>query len=312
MQQQQSQELPASRDYDVIIVGGSYSGLAAGMALGRALRKVLIIDSGLPCNRSAPHSHNFLTHDGTSPLEISRIARRQVTSYPTVHLVRGVVMHAFKKNNGFRVELEPGESFHARKLIFATGISDTLPAMPGFAACWGISVLHCPYCHGYEVKNTPTGVFANGEAGFQFTRLLSNWTKDLVLFTNGTSTLTNEQAAALAKNDIQIVQDEMEELVHTSGMLRQLVFKNGAVRSLQVLYAVLPFVQHCPLPQILGCALDDEGYIRVDPTYQTTVPGVFACGDNITRMRTVANAVGTGTSTGMMVNRILVEESFLA
>ena len=174
-----------NNDFDVIIVGGSYSGLAAGMALGRALRKVLIIDSGKSCNRQTPHSHNFLTQDGKTPKEIAELGKRQVQLYKTVSSFDGLANNGIKTEKGFEIEVESRERFRAKKLIFASGIKDIMPDIPGFSECWGISVIHCPYCHGYEVKSQKTGILGNGEYGYEFSSLISNWTKDLTLYTGG-------------------------------------------------------------------------------------------------------------------------------
>lgn len=163
-----------NQQFDVIIIGGSYSGLAAAMALGRALRKVLIIDSGKPCNRQTPHSHNFLTQDGKSPKEIAALAKGQVEQYKTVQFFNGLATTGLKTNNGFEIYTDTGKQFTARKVIFATGIHDIMPDIPGFAESWGISVLHCPYCHGYEVKHLATGILGNGNYGFEFSTLISN------------------------------------------------------------------------------------------------------------------------------------------
>src|SRR5215210_2082005 len=152
-----------NKHFDVIIVGGSYSGLAAGMALGRALRKVLIIDDGKPCNRQTPFSHNFLTNDGNSPTEIAALANLQVRRYETVKFFEGLATSGIKTENGFEIQVASGETFAAKTLIFATGIIDVLPDIDGLAACWGISVIHCPFCHGYEVRNEKTGILGNGD-----------------------------------------------------------------------------------------------------------------------------------------------------
>lgn len=296
--------------YDVIIIGGSYSGLAAGMALGRALRQVLIIDSGKPCNRQTPYSHNFITHDGKRPGEIAALARQQVETYATVEYFNGLATSGKKTTNGFEIQVVSGEVFAAKKLILATGIKDLMPPINGFSECWGISVLHCPYCHGYEVRNEPTGVMGNGDKGFEFITLISNWTKELTLFTNGKSTLTNEQAAKLIKHNINIVETEIERLDHLNGHLQKIVFKNGTTHSIKALYAPRPFEQHSTIPESLGCELNEEGYIQTDGIQKTTIPGVFACGDNATRLRTVANAIAMGTTAGMMVNKEIVLEEF--
>lgn len=295
-------------NFDVVIIGGSYSGLAAGMALGRSLRKVLIIDSGKPCNIQTPHSHNFLTQDGKTPHEIASLAKQQVQMYPTINFFNGLAINGEKSENGYKIETQSGETFNAKKLIFATGIKDVMANLEGYTECWGISVLHCPYCHGYEVRNQRTGILANGENGFEFSNLISHWTNDLTLFTDGISTLTGEQTTQMESRHIKIVEKEIRKLEHADGMVQNIVFKDGTTSYIKALYARSTFTQHCIIPKTLGCELTDEGYIKIDPIQRTSVPGIFACGDNTTRMRTVANAVSMGTAAGIMVNNELIAE----
>jgi thioredoxin reductase len=302
--------MTGNNTFDVIIVGGSYSGLAAGMALGRALRNVLIIDEGKPCNRQTPYSHNFITHDGKTPTEIATLAKKQVQMYNTVKFLNGLATEGTKTKIGFEIQVLSGEKFTAQKLVFASGIRDIMPDIPGYAECWGISVLHCPYCHGYEVRNEKTGISGNGEYGFEFSKLISNWTNDLTLFTNGTSTLTVEQTGKLEKHHIKIVDKEVEKLEHTNGYLQNIIFRDGTRSFIKALYAHSPFEQNCQIPPALGCELTDEGYIKTDTSQRTTIAGIFACGDNVTRIRTVAGAVAMGTTTGMMVNKEIIFEKF--
>jgi thioredoxin reductase len=299
-----------NQQFDVIIIGGSYSGLAAGMALGRALRNVLIIDSGKPCNRQTPHSHNFLTQDGKTPREISSLARQQVEKYETVQFFSGRAIHGMQTERGFEIGVASGETFSATKLVFATGIRDMLPDIDGYAACWGISLLHCPYCHGYEVRNVATAVLGNGTSGVEFAALISNWTPNLTLFTNGPADLASEQHSRLEHHGIPVVETRIRQLEHTNGQLQKIVFEDNTTSTVTALYGQHPFEQHCRIPEALGCALTDEGYIRVDPLQRTTVPGIFACGDATTRMRTVAGAVAGGTTAGMMTNKEWVLERF--
>ncbi|MBS1605813.1 MAG: NAD(P)/FAD-dependent oxidoreductase [Bacteroidetes bacterium] len=297
-------------NFDVIIVGGSYSGLSAAMALGRALTRVLIIDSGMPCNRQTPFSHNFLTRDGHTPKQIATIARQQVQEYETVTFFRGLAAAARKAGDSWEIEVVSGEVFRAARLVFATGIWDILPSIEGLAECWGISVLHCPYCHGYEVAGKKTGILANGEGGIEMVTLISNWTKDLALYTNGSSGLTPEQEAKLAVRHISVIDKEIVRLDHIEGQLQALVFKDGSSSPVTALYTRAPFVQHCMLPAALGCELTEEGHIRVDAFQETTVSGIYACGDNASRIRTVAHAISAGTMAGIAISRKMIFENF--
>ena len=299
-----------NRNFDVIIIGGSYSGLAAGMALGRALKQVLVIDSGYPCNRQTPFSHNFLTQDGKTPSEISLLGREQLQAYMTVSFLQGHAINGKRSDTGFEIELVSGETFAAQKLIFATGIKDVMEDIEGFAECWGISVLHCPYCHGYEVRNEKTGILGNGESGFELSKLIYNWTKNLTLFTNGPSSLTEHQVEQLGKRQIIVLDKKIRKLDHINGNIQNIVFEDETEVSLSAIYAPTPFQQHCQIPESLGCELTSDGYIKIDQFQQTTIEGVFACGDNATRMRTVANAVAMGTAAGITVSKKMILEEF--
>ncbi|MET0392154.1 MAG: NAD(P)/FAD-dependent oxidoreductase [Chitinophagaceae bacterium] len=302
--------MPIPSHSDVIIIGGSYAGLSAAMALGRSLRKTLVIDSGSPCNRFTPHSHNFLTQDGKPPAEISTSARQQVAQYDTVRFYEGEVLGGTETDDGFAITTGSGDTFTGTKLIFATGINDQLPEMPGFADCWGKSVIHCPYCHGYEFRGRKTGILANGDRAFHLASLVNNLTSDLSVVTNGQSHFTEEQTARLQQRSIPIFESGIAGISHRDGQIQNLVFDDGTVMLLEALYASVPFVQHTDIPLTLGCDFNKQGYIQVDEFQKTTVPGVFACGDNSSMMRSVANAVATGNFTGAMVNRELTEELF--
>lgn len=305
-----SKKMKNKTHYDTIIVGGSYSGLAAAMALGRALKQVLVIDSGKPCNAQTPHSHNFLTQDGSTPSDIALQARLQVENYQNVKLCKGIATNGRKIKNGFEIQLESGDIFRATKLVFATGITDIMPDIPGFAECWGISAIHCPYCHGYEVRNERTGILGNGEQAFEFAKLISNWTKDLTIFSNGRATFTSGQLVELEKHNIRVIEKQIRELEHSGGHIRNIIFKDNTKSVLSALYAPRPFEQHCLIPESLGCELSDDGYIKVDSFQETTVPGIYACGDNATRMRTVANAVAMGTTAGISASKKIIIEQF--
>ncbi len=302
--------MPTTKNFNVIIIGGSYAGLSAAMALGRSLKSVLIIDNGQPCNAPTPHSHNFLTQDGQTPGAIAAIGKQQVQQYPTVQFYDGVAITGKKMENGFEISTGSGKTFMAKKLIFATGIKDLLPQIEGLAGCWGKTVIHCPYCHGYEFRNKRTGIMANGELAFHITMLVNNLSQYITIFTNGPATFTPEQLDKLQQHDIAIITTPIASIANTNGNISGINFTDGTSMSLDALYARVAFEQHCAIPQTLGCVLNEQGYIQVDNMQQTNIPGVYACGDNSSFMRSVANAVATGNLTGAAVNAELTKEMF--
>jgi len=296
--------------FDVIIIGGSYAGLSAAMSLGRSLRKVLVIDNGKPCNIKTPHSHNFLTQDGKTPKEISTIAKDQVKKYDTVEFYDGLTTEGKKTENGFEIRTKRGEIFEAKKLIFATGIVDEVPNIKGFWDCWGISLIHCPYCHGYEFKSKKTGIIANGERGFHIASLINNLTKDITIFTRGNAHFSEEQFQKLRQNNIDVIETEIEELKHQNGMVESLILSDGRELKFETVYGGFPFHQHSNIPNSLGCEMTETGHIKIDQFQKTNVAGLFACGDNCSPMRSVANSVFQGNLAGAMVNMELTNEGF--
>ena len=301
-----SENSSVNKIYDAIIVGGSYSGLSAAMALGRALKNVLIIDNVDPCNKLTPFSHNFLTNDGVKPEELQFKAKTQVSQYTTVSFVTGKAITGKITGSEFAIQVENGEIFNGKFLIFATGIKDILPPISGISECWGISVLHCPFCHGYEVRNEKTGILVNGNADTDFIRLISNWTKNLVVFTNGTDSLNENQKKELKDHNITISEKVIKHLEHQNGILQKMHFTDDTSLEISVLYAPSPFEQKCKIPESLGCELTDEGYIKIDNMNETSLSGIYATGDNSSRMRTVANAVSMGTTTGIIISKKLI------
>ncbi|PIB35984.1 pyridine nucleotide-disulfide oxidoreductase [Reichenbachiella sp. 5M10] len=287
--------------YDAIIIGGSYSGLSAAMALGRSLKTVLLIDSGEPCNRQTPHSHNFLTQDGSTPAHISQLSKQQVLNYPTITWLDDRAIRGQHEDQVFRIRTASGHDYTSSKLLLAMGVKDQMLPIPGFADCWGISIIHCPFCHGYEVKNQPTGILANGDRAAFMAQLLANWTTDLRILTNGPSTLTIEQHATLAQAGIAVIEEHISAFEHRDGQLHSVQYQNGDNLPLPVLYAHAPNALPTDLAVQLSCTLTDEGLILVDSMQQTNIPGLYASGDCTTPLRSVANAVASGQMAGVAI-----------
>lgn len=296
--------------HDVIIIGGSYSGLSAAMALGRSMRNVLVIDSKKPCNKQTPKSHNFITQDGKKPAEISEIAKDQVLKYPTVQFLNDFATEGRQLEDGFEIKTAQGSIVTGRKLLFSSGVKDILPDIKGITQCWGITVMHCPYCHGYEARNEETGILGDGDYAYEFAKLIKNWSPNLTIYTNGGNYLTDEQKERIRRNNIQIVEAKIEEVIHQNGQLQKLILADGSEKELKALYTDSYFEQHCKIPEQLGCTITPTGHIAVDDLRRTSIHGVFASGDN-SSSRSVSSAVFTGSSAALGINQEMVDEDFL-
>ncbi|TBO40061.1 NAD(P)/FAD-dependent oxidoreductase [Pedobacter kyonggii] len=297
-------------DFDVIIIGGSYAGLSAALTLGRSTRNVLVIDAGKPCNRQTPHSHNFLTHDGHKPADISKAAKAEVLKYPTIRFLEGKATSTKQIDGGFNVGVENGENFTTRKILLATGLKDVLPDIKGLAECWAISAIHCPYCHGYEVKNEKIGLLMNGEHAFEMAKNLHLWNKDLTILTNGKSQLSAEQAEKLKSKSITIIEDEVVELLHNNGYLKDVVFKDGEKLALKAIYVKSDVEQHLNFHEQLGFELTDLKTIKVDEQQQSTAKGVYAAGDCATLFRSLSIITAAGTMAAVVMNKEMISEDF--
>lgn len=300
--------------YEVIIIGGSYAGLSAAMALGRSRRRVLIIDDHKPCNRQTPHSHNFITQDGQTPAAIAAAARQQVSNYPTISWLDTRATGAERVAEGIAIHTEASATVTAKKLLLATGVKDIALAVPGFEACWGISALHCPYCHGYEVRDEVLGIIAAGDMAFEYAKLIHHWSRRLTLFTNGAAGLLPEQMESLQAHGIAVVADEIAEMVHQDGYVQHLLMKDGTRHELKAVFGRGGIVLRDGIAASLGCALVTEGMamglIQADDMGKTSQPDIFAAGDNSNPMRSVAVAVAAGNKAGAFINRELIQEAF--
>ncbi|MEG1022048.1 MAG: NAD(P)/FAD-dependent oxidoreductase [Myroides sp.] len=192
-------------------------------------------------------------------------------------------------------------------MIFATGITDIMPDIKGFDQCWGISVIHCPYCHGYEFRNQKTAIMANGERAFHLASLVHNLSKQVSIITSGKAEFTDEQRYKLQLHNIPVTEKKIQEIIHENGHLTNIVFEGGETMELNALYAAVPFKQHSNIPTDLGCELNEMGHIKTDPFQKTNIAGIYACGDNTSMMRSVSYAVATGGIAGAMVKNLLMK-----
>ena len=294
--------------YDVIIIGGSFAGLSAAMQLARARRQVLLVDAARPRNRYAAHAHGFLGQDGVPPQEIVANARAQLARYPTVSFLDGEAIQALAQDGGFAVVMAGGEQVRGARLILATGMRDELPPLPGLQARWGQTVLHCPYCHGFEVAGEPLGVLAAHPMSVHQAMLLPDW-GPTTYFTQCQFEPSPEDARHLAARGVLVERTPVVALLGDAPALTGVVLADGREVPLRALFVASRVHMASPLAGQLGCAFDEGPLgpvIRVDDMKQTTVPGVFAAGDASTPMSNATLASASGVMAGVCAHRSLV------
>jgi len=295
-----------TQKFDAIIIGGSYAGLSAALSLGRLSKKVLVIDAGNPCNKSVAKSYNFLTQNGNSPKEILEIAKQQVLSYPTVSFINDEVTELNGVDGNFEISTKTSQSFYAQKVLFATGVRDVLPTTSGYADCWGTSIVHCPYCHGHEFSGKAAAIYADGEAARQLVNLLSPMHPNLTLICP-----SNEPDFDFG-NKVTVIEQVIRNVHQQNGNLNAISLENGEKLDVEVLYTNPSFEQHSALPKNIGCDFTEKGMIFIDSDHQTSIPGVYACGDCTSVMRSIATAVASGNLAGAIINKVLSETYMLA
>ncbi|MPZ86023.1 MAG: FAD-binding protein [Actinophytocola sp.] len=287
--------------YDVVIVGGGPAGLSAALVLGRARQRVAVVDAGEPRNARAAESHGFLTRDGVAPAELLRIGREEVRGYG-VELVEDRVVAAAP---GFRVALASGATLEARRLLVTTGLRDELPDIPGMAELWGGDVHVCPYCHGYEVRDRPLGIVADGPMGVLKALLVRQWSEDVVLFP-GDYVPTPEEDARLAARSVPVEPGKITRLVVEDGALTGVELGDGRMVPRAAVFTNPTNVATDTMLRDLGCEVDDQGIVRVDAAGRTTVPGVWAAGNVVDPHAQLITAAGAGSRTAGMLNNELV------
>jgi len=293
---------------DVVIAGAGTAGLSAALVLGRARRNVLVLNEGLPRNAPAHAAQGVFTRDGTSPLELLRIGREQLQPYTSVEVRDGSVVDVEGTNGNFRVVLDSGTEVTARKLILATGVVDELPAIEGVQELWGSGVYHCPYCHGWEVRDEPLAVYGRGASALDHVILLKGWSSDLVLCTDGPSELSDEDRSTLEFMGVPVQEDRILRLEGGGGHLRSILFESGARLERRGLFIRTKQRQRSDLAVRLNCAIDEAGFIQTDMDGRTSVPGVFAAGDVTGQPQSVISAAARGAAASGAINHELARE----
>jgi thioredoxin reductase len=304
-------------EYDVVVIGGGAAGLSGAVALARSRRSVLVVDAGQPRNAPASGVHNYLGREGTPPAELLRLGRAEVEGYGgTVRPGRVDRVQRADARHAFTVELDDGTSVRARRLLVATGLVDELPDVPGVAERWGRDVLHCPYCHGWEVRDQPIGVLATGPMTVHQALLFRQLSADVVVFAHTGPELSAEDAAQLDALGVRVVPGEVAALEVTGNRLTGVRLTSGEVVPRAAVVVAPRFTARSEVLASLGLSADEQvvaghvvgSAVAGDPTGATAVPGVWVAGNVADMSAQVVVAAAAGLRAGAMINADLVAE----
>lgn len=296
---------------DVVIAGGGPGGLNAALVLGRSLKKVMLIDEAKPRNDVTLKSHGFLTRDGISPTVIREIAREQLKAYKNVTIIKDVIDDVERNNDLFIIKTRNGQTVISKKIIFATGMKDYLPAIPGLQSVYGKTVFHCPYCDGWERKNEPLALFGNGAALLPFVKLIFNWSKDLVVFTNGPARIEDEEKRQLAHHQINLIETPITELQSNNGNLEKIILQNG-----EFFNRTGGFIsstgerQSSMIPARLGVPINDKNEYITSEHGQTNLKGLFIIGDAKNTFTSLIGAASQGYEAAVKINDDFAAENW--
>jgi thioredoxin reductase len=291
--------------YDVLVVGGGAAGLSAALVLSRARRDVVIVDAGHPRNAPAAHMQGFLSRDGMPPAELLETGRQEVTGYGAT-ILDGTVRELVRcTDSAFQALLSDGQRLRARRVLVTTGLHDELPDIPGLAGRWARDVLHCPYCHGWEVRDQPLGVLWHGPDTVRYAHIVRQWTHDLVLFAPE-GVLTAQDRSQLVARAIGVVEGDVDGLVVKDDALHGVAMTDGRVIPRQAVFVPPRFTPLSDLLAGVGCDLDEHGWVTAGANGATTVPGLWVAG-NVTNPRAqVITAAGEGSAAAIAINNDLV------
>lgn len=294
--------------WDAIVIGGSFAGLSAAMQLARGLRSVLLIDAGEPRNRFAQQSHGFFAADGMAPAELQQRAWQQLLAYPTVKFRQSRVQSAEKTSDGFSVTDEVGLQYQAKTLVLATGVVDTLPDIEGLQPRWGKSVIHCPYCHGYEYRQQPIAVIGNGAASVHQASILPDW-GPVTYFSQNRFLPDPEQQVMLQQRGVKVELTPVIAVLGGGDSVRAVQLADGREIAVAVVYVAPQTRFSHSLVQQLGCELEQGptgAYVKTDAMQQSSIAGVFVAGDMAMPMHNAMLAAAAGVKAGGAAHRFLM------
>ena len=300
-------------DYDVLVIGGGSAGLSAALTLGRCRRRVLVAIAGPTRNAPSPAVHSFFSRDGILPADLLHLGREQLAPYPSVEVKELKIKALTKHAQGFEAtgENSQGHSVHliVQRVLLATGVEDVLPPLPGFRELWGSSVLHCPYCHAYEVRDQPLAVYGRGKPVVGLALLMSRWSATVTVVTDGPGHLSDYARQRLRRQGIVVREERVARLVGTvAGGLRCVEFTDGNYLNCHALFLHPAQEQRSHLAVELGARITSKGAVWVDKQSRTTVPGLYAAGDMVPGQQQALMAAAGGSKAAICLNEALTRE----
>ena len=294
--------------YEALIVGVGAAGLSAALVLGRSCRNAIVCDDGRPRNAVAERMHGFLSRDGMPPQELLRVSREQLREYPAIELVQTHVDAITGECGSFCAETSDGKIYRARRVLLATGVYDALPEIEGLHEFWGRSAFVCPYCDGWEMRGKRIAAIGKGAKAVDLAQELRQWSIDIVVCLEGDDALSGEHRAWLQATNTPVVLPRVRRLHGSGGCVRFLEFDDGGTQPCGAVFFSAPLHPRYPLVEMLGCGVRKDGEIEIDDRGRTTVPGVYAAGDAVTKVHQVVLAASSGVCAAMAINEDRLKE----
>lgn len=299
-----------NQQLDAVIIGGGPAGLNAALVLGRARKRVAVIDEGRPRNAVTRESHGFLTRDGISPGEFRRIAREQIGAYPSVFFVADTAVSATGTDGRFTVATAQGDTFASKKLLLAGGMKDRPLDIPGLADVYGTSAFVCPYCDGWELRDEPLVIINRGAELMHFAPVISGWTDRFTICTNGPDGLTEDQRQELRRHNVPLFDAPIRRIDSSDGIVRGVMLEDGTTVPCRGIFFKPELVPGSDLPRAIGCEMTETGAVAVDEFGKTSVAGVYSAGDAASRAHQLIAAASMGALTAVTMNNELNTEEW--
>lgn len=295
---------------DVAIIGGGPAGLNAALVLGRARKKIVVIDEGSPRNMVTHASHGFLTRDGVAPSEFRALAKEEISVYPSIAFIKDMAISIEGSDGQFRITTKHGESFISKKILFAVGMKDRPLTIPGLAEVYGKSAFVCPYCDGWELRDEQLVIINKGAELMHAAPLISGWTNQVTICTNGPDQLTDDERKELEQHQVSVFDSVIKQIDSNDGIVEQVVLEDGTVIACRGIFFKPDLVTGSALPQALGCEITEAGMIVTDDFGKTTISGVYSAGDAASKLYQTIAAASMGALTAVAINNELNIETW--